>query len=99
VALPYRHTPFVRLLDVAQENRVLREQLRTRPRFAGLIGVSPKMQRVYRLLEKVSQHNYPFLFWEKAEPEKSLWRVRFIFRGSGGTGRSCRSIARRWCPR
>ena len=35
--------------------------LRTRPGFGGLIGVSPKMQRVYRLIEKVSQHNYPVL--------------------------------------
>ncbi len=39
----------VRLLEVDQENRILREQLRTRPGFGGLIGVSPKMQRVYRL--------------------------------------------------
>jgi two-component system response regulator PilR (NtrC family) len=49
----------VRSLEIDQENRVLREQLRTRPGFAGLIGLSPKMQRVYRLIEKVSQHNYP----------------------------------------
>jgi DNA-binding NtrC family response regulator len=36
----------VRLLEIDQENRILREQLRTRPRFGGLLGVSPKMQRV-----------------------------------------------------
>ena len=47
----------VRSLEIDQENRILREQLRTRPGFGGLIGVSPKMQRVYRLIEKVSQHN------------------------------------------
>ncbi|MGB8654033.1 MAG: response regulator, partial [Candidatus Acidiferrales bacterium] len=49
----------VRSLEMDQENRILREQLRTRPGFGGLIGVSQKMQRVYRLIEKVSQHNYP----------------------------------------
>src|SRR5580700_7359617 len=32
----------VRLLEVDQENRVLREQLRTRPGFAGQIGLSPR---------------------------------------------------------
>jgi DNA-binding NtrC family response regulator len=44
----------IRSLELDQENRVLREQLRTRPGFGGLIGLSPKMQRVYRLIEKVS---------------------------------------------
>ena len=48
-------------IEVDQENRVLREQLRSRPGFGGLIGVAPKMQRVYRLIEKVSQHTYPVL--------------------------------------
>ena len=62
----------VKLLDVAQENRVLREQLRTRPGFAGLIGVSPKMQRVYRLIEKVSQHMYPVLILGESGTGKEL---------------------------
>src|SRR6202047_3702295 len=51
----------VRSLELDQENRLLREQLRTRPGFGGLIGLSPKMQRVYRLIEKVGQHIYPVL--------------------------------------
>ena len=41
----------VRMLEVDQENRILREQPCTRPGFGGLIGVSPKMQRVCRLIE------------------------------------------------
>ena len=48
-------------IQMDQENRVLREQLRTRPGFGGLIGISPKMQRVYKIIEKVSQHPYPVL--------------------------------------
>src|SRR2546428_13278560 len=35
----------VRDLDLDQENRLLREQMRTRPGFGGMIGVSAKMQR------------------------------------------------------
>lgn len=62
----------VRLLEVAQENRVLREQLHTRPGLAGLIGVSPKMQRVYRLIEKVSQHTYPVLILGESGTGKEL---------------------------
>jgi DNA-binding NtrC family response regulator len=38
-------------VELQQENRLLREQLRTRPGFGGLIGVSSKMQRVYKMIE------------------------------------------------
>ncbi len=40
-----------RAVELQQENRLLREQLRTRPGFGGLIGVSMKMQRVYKMIE------------------------------------------------
>lgn len=62
----------VKMIEVAQENRVLREQLRTRPGLAGLIGVSPKMHRVYRLIEKVSQHTYPVLILGESGTGKEL---------------------------
>jgi DNA-binding NtrC family response regulator len=62
----------IRLLDVDQENRVLRETLRTRPGFADLIGVSVKMQRVYRLIERVSQHAYPVLILGESGTGKEL---------------------------
>jgi DNA-binding NtrC family response regulator len=73
----------IRLLDADQENRVLRERLRTRPGFADLIGVSVKMQRVYRLIERVSQHAYPVLILGESGTGKELvarsvhyWGVR-----------------------
>ncbi len=62
----------VRSLELDLENRILREQLRTRPGFAGLIGLSPKMQRVYKLIEKVSQHNYPVLILGESGTGKEL---------------------------
>jgi len=62
----------VRAIELDQENRVLREQLRTRPGFGGLIGVSPKMQKVYKLVEKVSQHNYPVLILGESGTGKEL---------------------------
>ena len=71
----------VRLLEVNQENRMLREQLRTKPGFAGLIGVSPKMQRLYRLIEKVSQHAYPVLVLGESGTGKELVARSIHFSG------------------
>jgi DNA-binding NtrC family response regulator len=51
----------VHSIEIDQENRLLREQLRSKPGFGGLIGVSPKMQGVYKSIEKVAQHTYPVL--------------------------------------
>ncbi len=68
-------------LEVDQENRVLREQLRSRPGFGGLIGVSPKMQRVYRLVEKVSQHKYPVLILGESGTGKELVARSIHFSG------------------
>ena len=62
----------VRSIEIHRENRVLREQLRTRPGFAGLIGVSSKMQHVYQLIEKVSRHNYPVLILGESGTGKEL---------------------------
>ena len=72
----------VRLLEVNQENRMLREQLRTKPGFAGLIGVSPKMQHVYRLIEKVSQHSYPVLILGESGTGKELVARSIHFSGT-----------------
>jgi DNA-binding NtrC family response regulator len=72
----------VRSLEIDQENRVLREQLRSRPGFGGLIGVSPKMQRVYRLIEKVSQHNYPVLILGESGTGKELVARSIHFSGA-----------------
>jgi DNA-binding NtrC family response regulator len=68
-------------LEIDQENRILREQLRTRPGFGGLIGVSPKMQRVYRLIEKVSQHKYPVLILGESGTGKELVARSIHFSG------------------
>jgi two-component system response regulator HydG len=72
----------VRTIQLDQENRILREQLRSRPGFGGLIGVSAKMQRVYRLIEKVSQHNYPVLILGESGTGKELVARSIHFLGS-----------------
>jgi DNA-binding NtrC family response regulator len=68
-------------LALDQENRLLREQLRTRPGFGGLIGVTNKMQRVYKMIEKVSQHNYPVLILGESGTGKEMVARSIHFSG------------------
>src|SRR5581483_8321141 len=62
----------IQSVELDHENRVLREQLRTRPGFGGLIGISPKMQRLYKMIEKVSQHLHPVLVLGESGTGKEL---------------------------
>src|SRR5882724_4996332 len=70
-----------RAVELQQENTLLREQLRTRPGFGGLIGVSMKMQRVYKMMEKVSQHEYPVLVLGESGTGKELVARSIHFSG------------------
>src|SRR5438270_3311211 len=61
-----------RAVELQQENRLLREQLRNRPGYGGIIGLSAKMERVYKMIEKVSQHEYPVLLLGESGTGKEL---------------------------
>lgn len=71
----------VNSLALDQENRVLREQLRSKPGFGGLIGISARMQRVYRMIERVSQHSYPVLILGESGTGKELVARSIHFQG------------------
>ena len=75
----------VHSIELDQENRLLREQLRSRPGFGGLIGVSPRMQRVYKLIEKVAQHTYPVLILGESGTGKELVARSIHFSGPRNT--------------
>jgi two-component system response regulator HydG len=70
-----------RAVELQQENNLLREQLRTRPGFGGLIGVSERMQRVYKIIQKVSQHEYPVLILGESGTGKELVAKSIHFSG------------------
>src|ERR1700675_3279507 len=70
-----------RAVELQQENQLLREQLRTRPGFGGLIGVSERMQRVYKIIQKVSQHEYPVLILGESGTGKELVAKSVHFSG------------------
>jgi DNA-binding NtrC family response regulator len=59
-------------VELRLENQLLREQLRTKPGFGGLIGLSSKMQHIYKMTEKVSKHEYPVLILGESGTGKEL---------------------------
>ena len=71
----------VHSIEMDQENRLLREQLQSRPGFGGFIGMSPRMQRVYKLIQKVAQHNYPVLILGESGTGKELVARSIHFSG------------------
>src|SRR5712671_3638587 len=79
-AVDYVTKPF-RIEELQQENQLLREQLRTRPGFGGLIGVSERMQRVYKIIQKVSLHEYPVLILGESGTGKELVAKSVHFSG------------------
>ncbi len=70
-----------RAVELQQENHLLREQLRTRPGFGGLIGVSERMQRVYKVVQKVTLHEYPVLILGESGTGKELVAKSVHFSG------------------
>jgi DNA-binding NtrC family response regulator len=71
----------IHTIEVDQENRLMREELRSRPGFGGLIGMSPRMQRVYKLIQKVAQHIYPVLILGESGTGKELVARSIHFSG------------------
>jgi len=58
--------------ELTAENRLLREQLKAHQGFANLIGTSPKMQKVYRLILKVAAKRHPVLIIGESGTGKEL---------------------------
>jgi DNA-binding NtrC family response regulator len=70
-----------RAVELQQENQLLREQLRTRPGFSGLIGLSERMQRVYKIIQKVRLYEYPVLVLGESGTGKELVAKSVHFSG------------------
>ena len=74
------HTEEVRLLlerlvrkrDLVSENRLLREQVKHGGGYGRLLGIHPAMQRLFRLIIKVSQSAYPVLIQGESGTGKEL---------------------------
>jgi DNA-binding NtrC family response regulator len=68
-------------VELKRENRMLREQVRSRPGFGGLIGMSPRMERVYKMIEKVSLREHPVLILGESGTGKELVARSIHFQG------------------
>jgi two-component system response regulator HydG len=68
-------------VELKRENRILREQLRTAPGFGGMIGMSARMERVYKMIEKVSLREHPVLILGESGTGKELVARSIHFSG------------------
>ena len=58
--------------ELAAENKLLKEQLRTHEDFANMVGVSPRIQKIYRLISKAAAKRHPVLILGESGTGKEL---------------------------
>ena len=68
-------------LKPASESRQLRERIRAKQGFAGMIGRSPEMEKLYRLIAKVSRSTHPVLVQGESGTGKELVARAIHFTG------------------
>ncbi len=73
-------------LRLDRENRLLREQVRARPGFGELIGSSPRMLQLYRMIEKLSRRDCPVLILGESGTGKELVARAIHFRSRRAAG-------------
>jgi DNA-binding NtrC family response regulator len=69
-------------VELDLENNLLREQLRTKPGFGGIIGMTAKMERVFKMIRKVAAHEYPVLILGESGTGKELVARSMHFSGA-----------------
>ncbi len=62
----------IRKQELVSENRLLREQVRHGGGYGRLLGTSLPMQKLFKLIDKVSQNNYPVLIHGESGTGKEL---------------------------
>lgn len=59
-------------LHLKSENRILRERVKAKQGFAGIIGSAPEMEKLYRMIAKAGQSNHPVLILGESGTGKEL---------------------------
>ncbi|MGH9358193.1 MAG: sigma-54-dependent transcriptional regulator [Terriglobia bacterium] len=79
ITKPFKIDDFRRLFErlvekqrLAEENRLLREELKTQQGFADFVGISAAMQQVYEMILKVSGKRHPALILGESGTGKEL---------------------------
>ncbi len=68
-------------LKLASENRLLREKIKSKQGFGGIVGRSPEMEKLYRLIAKVSRSSHPVLVQGESGTGKELVARAIHFTG------------------
>ncbi|MGE5110453.1 MAG: sigma-54-dependent transcriptional regulator [Acidobacteriaceae bacterium] len=68
-------------LQLSSENRLLREQIRSKQGFASIVGRSPEMEKLYRIISKASHSTHPVLILGESGTCKELVARSIHFSG------------------
>ena len=84
-------------LQLTSENRILREQVKSKEGFGSIVGRSPEMEKLYRIISKAAHSSHPVLILGESGTGKELVARSIHFPGRIATSRLFRWIAARWC--
>lgn len=68
-------------LRISLENRITREHLKTNPGYAGIIGHSAEMEKLYRIIAKVASSRHPVLIHGESGAGKEMVARAIHFSG------------------
>ena len=59
-------------LKLKTENRILREKLKSKQGFGGLVGRAPEMEKLYRIISKAANSSHPVLILGESGTGKEM---------------------------